>query len=55
MLFRSERPEEIDVKRAKKAEAKAKEELLQKKSIQEYQNAKLHLARAINRLKVKKR
>lgn len=50
-----ERPEEIDVNRAKKAEAKAKEELLQKKSIQEYQNAKLHLARAINRLKVKKR
>lgn len=50
-----ERPEEIDVNRAKKAEAKAKEELLQKKSFQEYQNAKLHLARAINRLKVKKR
>lgn len=50
-----ERPEEIDVNRAKKAEAKAKEELLQKKSIQEYQNAKLHLERAINRLKVKKR
>ena len=50
-----ERPEEIDVNRAKKAEAKAKEELLQKKSIQEYQSAKLHLARAINRLKVKKR
>lgn len=50
-----ERPEEIDVNRAKKAEAKAKEELLQKKSIQEHQSAKLHLARAINRLKVKKR
>lgn len=50
-----ERPEEIDVNRAKKAEARAKEEMLQKKSIQEYQNAKLHLARAINRLKVKKR
>lgn len=49
-----ERPEEIDVNRAKKAEAKAKEELLQKKSIQEYQSAKLRLARAINRLKVKK-
>ncbi len=50
-----ESPEEIDENRAKRAAAKAKEELLQKRSMQEYRNAKAHLARAINRLKVKRK
>ncbi|MDO4649655.1 MAG: ATP synthase F1 subunit epsilon [Eubacteriales bacterium] len=50
----AEKPEEIDVNRAKKAEAAAKEELLQKRSIQEYRAAQAHLARAISRLNVKK-
>ncbi len=50
-----EAPEEIDENRAKRAAAKAKEELLQKRSMLEYKNAKANLARAINRLKVKKR
>ncbi len=49
----AERPEEIDENRAKRARAAAKEELLQKKSIQEYKEAQATLARAINRLRVK--
>ena len=48
-----ERPEEIDVNRAKKAAAKAKEELLQKRTVQEYKQAQANLARAISRLKLK--
>ena len=49
-----ERPEEIDAERARRAEARAWEELLQKQSIQEYRGAQAHLARAINRLKVRR-
>ena len=49
-----ERPEEIDAARARRAEARAREELLQKQSIQEYRGAQAHLARAINRLKVRR-
>ena len=49
-----ERPEEIDAERARRAEARAREELLQKQSIQEYRGAQAHLARAINRLKVRR-
>ncbi|MGN1276124.1 MAG: ATP synthase F1 subunit epsilon [Floccifex sp.] len=55
LLDTIERPDEIDEKRAREAVARAKEELLQKQSIQEYQLAQLHLARALNRLKVKSR
>ena len=50
-----EAPEEIDENRARRAAARAKEELLQKRSMQEYRSAKANLARAINRLKVKRR
>ena len=49
----AERPEEIDINRAKRARDRAKEELLQKRSLQEYRAAEAHLARAINRLRVK--
>ena len=49
-----ELPEEIDINRAKRARDEAKEALLQKKSIEEYRQAKANLARAINRLKVKR-
>ena len=48
----AERPEEIDTNRAKRAEAKAREALLQKQSIQEYKFTQATLARAINRLRV---
>ena len=47
-----ERPEEIDAERARRAEARAREALLQKRSTQEYRGAQAHLARALNRLKL---
>lgn len=50
----AERPEEIDINRAKKEEARAKEILLQKKSIQEYHSAQIQLARAISQMRVKR-
>ena len=51
----AERPEEIDVKRAKREADQAKEEMLQKRSMQEYRMAQATLARALNRLMVKSR
>ncbi len=51
----AEFPEEIDANRAKRAEAQAREAMLQKKSIQEYRTAQANLARAINRLRVRKK
>ena len=48
----AERPDEIDTNRAKRAEARAKEAILQKQTIREYKFAQATLARAINRLKV---
>lgn len=48
-----ERPEEIDMNRAKRAEEKAREKLLQKMSRQEFYTTQARLARAINRLKIK--
>ena len=50
----AERPEEIDTNRAERAVAEAKEAMLQKKTVQEYKMAQAHLARAINRLRVKR-
>lgn len=50
----AERPEEIDENRAKRSAEQAKEAILQKKSIQDYYMAQAQMARAINRLKVKK-
>ena len=47
-------PEEIDLNRAKRAADAAKEEILRKKSHQEYLSAQAHLARALNRMRVKK-
>ena len=49
----AERPDEIDANRAKRAADRAKEELLQKKSIQEYRMAQSNVARALSRLQVK--
>lgn len=49
----AERPEDIDVNRAKRAADEAREALLQKKSLQEYKSAQANLARAISRLRVK--
>ena len=51
----AERPEDIDANRARRAADAAKEDLLQKNSIQEYGRAQANLARAISRLRVKER
>ena len=50
-----ERPEEIDAARARREADEAREAMLQKKSLQEYQLAQATLARAMNRLRVKSR
>lgn len=47
----AERPEDIDEVRARAALERAKEELRQKQSIQEYHFSQASLARAISRLK----
>lgn len=47
----AERPEEIDVARAKEAKERAEEQLRQKQSIQEYYHSRASLARAMTRLK----
>ena len=50
----AERPEEIDTARARRKADEAREALLQKKSRQEHQLAQAALARALNRLRVKR-
>lgn len=50
-----ESPEEIDIERAKRAEAEAREAMLQKKSKQEYLSARAQLSRAMNRIAVAKK
>lgn len=47
-----EKPEEIDIKRAEEAKARAEEQLRQQQSIQEYYHSRASLARAMSRLKV---
>lgn len=47
-----EKPEEIDIRRAKEAKIRAEEQLRQKQSIQEYHHSKASLARAMSRLKI---
>ena len=46
-----EHPDEIDLRRAKEAEERAREQLRQKQSIQEYYRSQASLARAMSRLK----
>lgn len=53
LLDSAERPEDIDRLRAQHAADAAKEAILQKRSIREYREAHLTLARAIARLHVK--
>ena len=47
----AEHPEEIDVRRAREAKERAREQLRQKQSIQEYYMSKASLARAMSRLR----
>ncbi len=51
----AERPEEIDMARAKRAAERAKEIMLQSKSWQEYLQTQASLSRAMNRLKAARR
>lgn len=46
----AERPEDIDVNRAKEAMERAEEQLRQKQSLEEYHRSKMELARAMSRL-----
>lgn len=48
-----ELPEEIDINRAKRDADRAREEILQKKSIRHFYEAQARMARALNRMKVK--
>ena len=47
----AEKPEEIDIKRAKEARERAEEQLRQKQSMQEYYTSKASLTRAMLRLR----
>ncbi|MDR3209329.1 MAG: ATP synthase F1 subunit epsilon [Oscillospiraceae bacterium] len=47
-------PEEIDARRAEEARVRAEESLRQKRSMAEYQQSKIDLARAMERLRVTK-
>lgn len=47
----AERPEEIDIRRAKEAEERAREQLRQKLSILEFHHSQASLSRAMSRLK----
>lgn len=49
----AEQPEEIDENRAKRSAERAKEAILQKRSIQDYHAAQAKMARAISRIRVK--
>ena len=48
----ADRPEDIDVRRAKEQQERAEEQMRQKQSIQEYYHTQASLARAMNRLRV---
>lgn len=51
----AERPEEIDINKARLAADEAREAMLQKRSIKEYREAQATLARAISRMDVHKK
>lgn len=51
----AERPEDIDKKRARQAAEEEKEQLRQKRSIQEYHVSQSSMARALSRLKYKEK
>ena len=51
MVASAERPEEIDVARAREAKERAEEQMRQKQSIHEYYHSRASLARAMARLK----
>lgn len=50
----AERPEEIDINRAKRDAQQAQESLLRKQSIRDFHAAQSQIARALNRIRIKK-
>ena len=54
-LLLVERPEEIDLRRAEREAAEARETLLQNRSVQESHQAEERMVRALNRIKIKRR
>ena len=55
LLETAEKPDEIDVARAKRAKERAEEQLRQKQSLREYYHTRASLARALGRIKEAKR
>lgn len=51
----AERPEEIDINKARLAADEAREALMQKRSVREYREAQATLARALSRMDVHKK
>lgn len=51
----AEHPDEIDMVRAEQAKARAEEQLRQKQSIAEYYHSKASLAKALSRIKVRRK
>ncbi len=51
----AERPDEIDMVRAERARLRAKEQLRQKQSIAEYYHTQASMAKAISRMKVRRK
>lgn len=51
----AERPEDIDAARAERTAEKAREAILQTRSLREYRTAQAALARSLSRLRVKKK
>ena len=55
LLETAEKPDEIDVARAKRAKERAEEQLRQKQSLREYYHTRASLARALGSIKEAKR
>jgi len=51
IVFYAERPEDIDIFKAREEYDQAKEEMMQKQSIQEYEMSQARMARALAKLK----
>jgi len=50
IVYSAERPEDVDINRAKEDEERARDELRQKKNREEYRTAEIYLARSMARL-----
>lgn len=53
LVSTTERPEEIDLNRARRAADEAREQMLQRRSVREFNEAQAHLARALSRIRLK--